>query len=75
MFKGLLIVLELRESDIKTSVKTWNIVEENPLVRNSVVEAVLDGTDKSSGRRKRRRRMRSRRNPKHRNLNYHTKLL
>ena len=48
MLRESLIGLELSESDIMTSVKTWSIVEENPLVRNAVVEAVVDGTAKSS---------------------------
>ena len=47
MFKDLLIGLELSDSDIETAVQTWSNVEDNHIVHNSVVEAVIYGRDKS----------------------------
>ena len=48
MFKDSLIGLELSDSDIETVVPTWITVEYNPLVCNSVVEAVINGMYKSA---------------------------
>ena len=47
LFKYLLIGLELSDSGIETVLQTWSNVEYNPLVHNSVFEAVIDGIDKS----------------------------
>ena len=48
MFKDLLICLELSDSDIETAVQTWSTVQDNPLIHNYVVEAVINIMDKST---------------------------
>ena len=46
MIKDSLIGFDLSDSDIDTAAQTWSNVEDNPLVHNSVVDAVIDGMDK-----------------------------
>ena len=48
ILKDSLISLKLSDSDIETAVHTWGTVEDNPLVHNAMVEAVIDGRDKST---------------------------
>ena len=47
MFKDSLIDQDLIDSDIDTVVQTWSTVEENLLVHNDLVEAVIYGMYKS----------------------------
>ena len=46
MIKDSLIGFDLSDSDIDAAAQTWSNVEDNPLVHNSVVDAVIDGMDK-----------------------------
>ena len=48
MFKEQLIGLEMSDSDIETAVQTWSTVQDNPLIHNYVVEAVINIMDKST---------------------------
>ena len=48
ILKDSLISLKLSDSDIETAVHTWGTVEDNPLVHNAMVEAVINGMDNST---------------------------
>ena len=48
MFIYLLISLDLSDSDIQTTMQTRGTVEDKPLVRNAVVESVINVMDKSA---------------------------
>ena len=47
LFREVLIGLDLSDSCIETAVKTWGNVDDNPVVSNYVVKAVIGGMDKS----------------------------
>ena len=46
MFQDSIIGLNLNDSDFETAAQTWSTVEDNPFVRDAVVEAVIYGVDK-----------------------------